>query len=132
MNRPWMRAVLVAGPLALAGAVLFWFDPSQGGFYPVCFFHRTTGLLCPGCGGLRALHQLLHGHLFTAFRYNPLLILCLPFGLWFGGRYAARKLKGQPVDLAIRPFWLWLFLAAALLLSLWRNLPGAPLALRPP
>ena len=35
-------------PAAVAGLVLFCFDPSRYHFYPVCFFHKTTGLLCAG------------------------------------------------------------------------------------
>ena len=38
----------------------------------------VTGLLCPGCGTLRGLHQLLHGHLAAAFRLNPVMVLSLP------------------------------------------------------
>jgi hypothetical protein len=118
--------------LALAsGVVLFVFNPGQFSFYPVCWFYRTTGLLCPGCGSLRALHQLLHGHLATAFRFNPLLIFCLPFVGWVAARYAWRRMRQQPGSLAIRPVWFWLFLAGAVIFSVWRNLPGTPFATLP-
>jgi hypothetical protein len=111
------------------GAVLFFFNPSQFGFYPFCLFHRTTGLLCPGCGSLRALHQLLHGHLAAAFRFNPLLVLSLPFCAWLGARYALRRMRQQPARLNVRPIWLWLVLAVALAFSVWRNIPGTLFAL---
>jgi hypothetical protein len=121
---------MVLGLLALAGSgvVLFVFNPSQFSFYPVCWFYRTTGLLCPGCGSLRALHQLLHGHVVTAFRFNPLLIFCLPYAGWFAAGYSWRRMKQQPGSLTIRPIWLWGFLAVAVVFSVWRNLPGIPLA----
>ena len=32
----------------------------------------------------------------------------------------------QPVSVGVRPVWLWLALAAALAVSVLRNLPGAP------
>src|SRR5260221_9010819 len=83
---------LLVGIIALAAGVLFFFDPAEHAFYPVCFFHRTTGLLCPGCGSLRAVHQLSHGHLAAAFRVKPLLVVCLPFLAWCGGRFPARKI----------------------------------------
>jgi hypothetical protein len=116
----------------LAAVVLFCFDPRQYHFYPVCFFHKTTGLLCPGCGALRALHQLLHGHLATALRFNPVLIVSLPFLCWFGARLALQKGQHQPPSLGLRPGWLWLMLAAVLVVSILRNLPGAPFALLRP
>ena len=115
-----------------AGLVLFWFDPRQYHFYPVCFFHKTTGLLCPGCGGLRALHQLLHGHLETAFRFNPVLAASLPILAWFGAKYCWQKARNAPVSLGLRPVWLWVMLAVVVVVSVLRNLPGAPFGLLRP
>lgn len=115
---------LGAGLTVLGGAVLYGFEPGRYGIYPVCLFHQTTGLLCPGCGSLRALHQLLHGHLAAAFHLNPLLVVSLPPGLWFGAAVVRRKARGQPVSFAVRPLWVWLFLAVTLVFSVCRNLPG--------
>src|SRR5208283_1274662 len=56
-------AAAAALAAAVAAAVLFVFDPATAGFYPVCALHEMTGLQCPGCGGLRAMHQVFHGHL---------------------------------------------------------------------
>jgi hypothetical protein len=164
--------------VAMGGAILFCFDPNGGGFYPVCLFHQATGLLCPGCGSLRAMHQLLHGHVLAAFEFNPLLLLCLPAAAWYAARYAltarrVAKVSGarpswdaattkpqrlrcssaqnypciadpeerrppllrlpmpERPPLPIRPLWLWLFLGTALAFSVWRNLPGFPIAMPP-
>ena len=117
---------------AVAGLVLFCFDPRQYHFYPVCFFHKTTGLLCPGCGALRAMHQLLHGQVATAFRFNPVLVVSLPILAWLGTRYVWQKSRNEPASLGLRPLWLWLILAAVLVVSVLRNLPGAPFALLRP
>jgi hypothetical protein len=127
-------ATLVVSALiaAVAGLVLFCFDPRQYHFYPICWFHKTTGLLCPGCGALRGLHQLLHGHLAAAFRFNPMLVVSLPFVLWLGARYGLQKARNQPASLGLRPFWLWLILAAVLVVSVLRNLPGTPFAMLRP
>lgn len=37
---------------------------------PGCFFHRLTGIKCPGCGGTRALQALLGGDAAAALRFN--------------------------------------------------------------
>src|SRR3954447_20165 len=77
---PGAVAKLLLIPAVFIGlAVLYWFNPAQFGFYPRCALYETTGLLCPGCGSLRAIHQLLHGHLAAAFQLNALLVLGLPF-----------------------------------------------------
>jgi len=118
-------------PIAIAGLVLFCFDPRRYHFYPICYFHQTTGLLCAGCGALRSLHQLLHGHWVTAFRFNPLLIISLPFLFWFGAKYAVQKARRRPVSLGLRPSWLWLVLAVSIAFTVLRNLPGIPFAALP-
>lgn len=55
------------------------FDPSHSYFAPKCPFHLLTGLDCPACGNQRALHSLLQGDLWLAFRYNPFLWISLPY-----------------------------------------------------
>ncbi len=54
-------------------------DPIEQGFTPPCLFFLFTGLHCPGCGTLRALHQLLNGNIRDAFWLNPLIFLSIPF-----------------------------------------------------
>ena len=121
--------VLVCGGiLIMAGVVLFCFDPTQYHFYPACILHRTTGLLCPGCGSLRALHQLLHGHLITAFRFNPLLVVALAALAVIGVVY---ELRTQTLQW-LKPRWLWALGIICLAVSIWRNLPGAPALITPP
>jgi len=110
------------------GAILFLFNPAQSGFYPVCLFHQTTGLLCPGCGSLRALHQLLHGHVVAALHFNALLVLSLPVMAWFGCRSIVDNLNHQPADIRIRPVWLWFGLVGLVAFGILRNLPFAQTA----
>jgi hypothetical protein len=117
---------------AVVALVLFCFDPRQYHFYPVCFFHKTTGLLCPGCGALRAMHQLLHGHWAAAFHFNPMLIVSLPLLCCFGARFALQRARKQPLSLGLRPGLLWLILAAMLVVSVLRNLPGTAFAMLRP
>ncbi len=128
-NRSFRLALAAVGTITAAGGMLlFWFDPSRYGFYPICIFHKSTGLLCPGCGSLRAVHQLLHGHVAAAFRLNALLVLALPVALWFSARLAVRKWRNQPLTPAVRPGWLWCALAVTFLFGILRNLPFAQVA----
>jgi len=121
--RRW-RWALLAGAGAGGAAVLFTFDPSRNGFYPLCLFHRVTGWNCPGCGGLRATHQLLHGHLGEAFRLNALVVLAVPALLalaarWLWVRGRGRRIPPKP----LATFWIWALLALMLGFGLTRNLP---------
>jgi Protein of unknown function (DUF2752) len=65
---------LLAGLVGLIAVV----DPHTPGHYPTCPFHAVTGLWCPGCGGLRAVHDLAHGHLVAALHENVLVVLLGP------------------------------------------------------
>jgi hypothetical protein len=73
------------GPLATAAVaaagllVVALVDPNEPGHYPVCPFRALTGLDCPGCGGLRAVHALLQGDVVRAADHNVLLLLVAPF-----------------------------------------------------
>ena len=120
----FFAGTLVAAVVLGSGAVLFFFNPSTHGFYPVCLFHKLTGLNCPGCGGTRAAYQLLHGHFLTALRDNALFILALVALAVRGAWFAARKACHQPATLAVPPKALWAFLAMAVVFGVLRNLPA--------
>lgn len=48
-----------------------------------CIFDTVIGLYCPGCGGTRALVALLHGRIFQALWYHPLI----PYAAVVGGGF---------------------------------------------
>ena len=113
------------GPLLM----LYFFAPTQYSFYPRCLFHALTGLSCPGCGSLRALHHLLHGHWGAAFHYNALLILLLPFLPIALISYLFPVTTGRKLFSAFKSsFWIWLLLGVMVAFSILRNLPFGPLA----
>ena len=118
--------LLVLGSVAALGAaILFWFDPSQYSFYPHCIFHQVTGYLCPGCGGLRAMHQLLHGNLASAWHFNALLVVSLPLLiLWRGVMLWRRHFHGR-VPGQFRLAWLWSGVVVILLFGILRNVSFA-------
>jgi hypothetical protein len=96
--------------------------------------HTSTGLFCPGCGALRSLHQLLHGHLAAALRFNPLLVLSLPFAAFFFLRCARQWAAGRALPpLALRPGWLKLLVGVVIAFTILRNIHYPPFTyLAPP
>ena len=121
------RIVKISIFILAAGAVLllyFLIEPKDGNL-PKCIFHELTGFYCPGCGGQRSLHALLHGHIFTAINYNLLFILLLPLIGYFilvfilGKKYTSSSFIYKPVfSLTI----------AIVVISFWilRNIPVFP------
>jgi len=111
-----------APALAITLGLLFAYNPAHHSFYPFCTFHRVTGWQCPGCGGLRATHHLLHGDIVTAFRFNPLVVMALPivagFVLW---RWQWARGGGPGIRAQAR--WGWAILVVLLVFWVVRNLP---------
>lgn len=50
---------------------------------PPCLFNRLTGLYCPGCGGTRATHALLTGHVMRSIYYHPLVVYTVVCVGWY-------------------------------------------------
>ena len=48
-----------------------------------CPFHELFHIYCPGCGGTRALFELLHGHILTSLYCNPAIFLGLILILYY-------------------------------------------------
>lgn len=116
------RGWLSGAALIVGLAVFYFFNPVEHTFYPTCQFYKLTHLHCPGCGSLRALHQLTHGHVTTAFHSNPLLIVSIPMLAWLG----ISKLRDRSASvLMIQSVVAWTILVIVIVFGILRNLPFA-------
>lgn len=113
---------MVALPVLLGLAVLWHFDPARYGLYPRCTFHEVTGWQCPGCGGLRATHALLHGRWGESWRYNPIPLLALPLLLVSAATLGWYRLRGREVPWNRVSVLVRIAMAALVLFGLLRNL----------
>ena len=118
----WAGAV---GGALIVGLALYFFAPDQHRFYPRCLFHALTGLQCPGCGGLRATHRLLHGDIAGAWHFNPLLVSLAPvLGIW-AVAYGVNQPTGEKLLRLLRkPVVAWGMVAVVVLFAIVRNLRG--------
>ena len=115
--------LIAAGAAAavLASATLN--DPHRPHRLIRCPVKAVTGLDCPGCGGLRMLHDLLHGRLRLATHDNPFLLVA---GLPLGVLMVRTLMRGPEVEPVPTRMATGLG-AAAVGWALIRNLPGWPL-----
>ena len=113
--------------LALGAIYLFIFEPGRSGFFPICPFRFLTGFQCPGCGTTRALHQILHGHIITAFTLNPLFLISIPFILFAFLRYTIIVLRGGVPRQNVLPAP-YIYAIFVIVVSFWifRNTPFYP------
>ena len=89
---PLAVGALVAAATAYVGAV----DPTRPGHYVTCPLLALTGLACPGCGGLRATHDLVHLDLAAAWSMNPLWVVVAPLLVVLWGLWLVRAWRGRP------------------------------------
>jgi hypothetical protein len=117
---------------AAAAAFLYHMNPHTHQVFFPCPFHALTGWYCPACGGLRMVHDLLHGDLTAAAHDNALAIPAVIIaaaawlnwfiGCWRGGRPPVRATTQT-----------WFSPAIIVVMVVWtivRNLPFCA-ALRP-
>ena len=128
-RRPLVRPPLAAAGLALAGtALVAAADPGVPGRYPPCPWLAMTGLYCPLCGGLRAVHELTRLDVAAAVGWNTLAIPLLVLAVWFWVVWVRRAWRGETAPgrwRPIAPAWaVWVVCVLGLAYGVARNLPG--------
>lgn len=133
-RRPaWSSPVAVGAVTVLGTAVLALRSPHVSGSYGFCPFLAATGLWCPACGGLRAVHELAHLDVAAAWAMNPLVVVGVPvlvvaWGLWLAGtvgrtpRSAADRAVPAPRGPRTWPAWALLLVAVGFTVA--RNVPA--------
>ena len=76
-EQPW-RTPLAVGVAATAGTVVLAFVNPNTTHVPLCPLKAITGLDCPFCGSLRAVHSLTRLDLAAALSHNVLFTAAVP------------------------------------------------------
>lgn len=84
---------------AAVAAALVLRDPHESGAWGYCPLLLITGTPCPGCGGLRATHDLLTGDLPGALGANAYAVLTAVLAAIAYAAWLAAAVRGR------RPAW---------------------------
>lgn len=124
-RRPWIAPAATGVGLALAAAYTAWQDPNRSGAFPACPLREVTGWDCPGCGGLRGTHALLHGDLAGALDHNVFLAIAVPIAalLWLRWMLASLGVRVPGLPKVRGKAWLALG-TVVLVFTVLRNIPG--------
>lgn len=100
------------------------------GSYGFCPFNVLTGLACPGCGGLRATHDLTNLDVVAAVSSNLFAVVLLGFLAVTWAYWTAQRWRGHQTALfAFTPVIGYGLLAFMVVFTIVRNTPwGAALA----
>ncbi|MEA5596169.1 DUF2752 domain-containing protein [Rivularia sp. UHCC 0363] len=121
------KVAILSSIIVLAAIILYYFNPAGSQLYPSSPFRALTGLYCPGCGSLRAIHQLLHGHFLAALDLNPLMVLATPYLIYSFISYTSPVILGQKIpQVYVKPALIWLFLKVVFAYWVLRNIPLPP------
>jgi len=131
MGDRWTWAAIITGATGIG--MLAAFDPATSGIFPPCPLHYLTGWYCPGCGSLRAIHQLLHGNLAAAWAMNPLTVIVLPFVAYGLISHALSVFWGRALPQIFLPAkWIYALGVVIVVFGIVRNLPVYPFELLAP
>jgi len=133
LERVWLRRSVLCVAVCVVIALLYAFPPAATRWYPRCLFHYLTGLNCPGCGSLRALHAILHGRVIEAVGCNPLLVAVLSVSVAGGVlRVIAALALKRSVDVRLPSRVNVAIAVAVVLFFVARNVPAYPFTLLSP
>lgn len=100
-------------------------DPYGSGSYLGCPFRALTGWYCPFCGSTRALHDLAHLDVTSAWGMNPVLVVAVPLlvvaWLRWGRRLWDRR---APSRVGVSPRAAAMVMAGLLVFGVLRNVPA--------
>ncbi len=118
------KILLAVLAMSITAFYFFW-NPAENSFLPSCPFKSLMGFYCPGCGGQRAFHAILHGDFAGAFHDNFLIFIIIPITLY---KIILEMNGSASKDVFIlRGKGIWIFLSLLVLFTIVRNVPLYPL-----
>ncbi len=93
-ERRMVGPLATIGGLALATVALHFRDPHAHGSWGLCPSATLFGIDCPGCGGLRGMNDLTNFRIVDAASSNLLLVLAMPFAIFYLARWAVDAWRG--------------------------------------
>lgn len=128
LRLPRLAAPLLTGSLVGAATVAVAIrDPHVAGSWGTCPWLAVTGTFCPGCGGLRAVHDLAHLDVVGALSNNAFVVLAAAVAAVAWVVWLRSALLRRPVDWSrwVTPRVAYWVVGGLLVFSAVRNLPFA-------
>ena len=109
--------------LLLAGLFLFCTGVLNFRIPGGCVFRALTGLYCPGCGGTRAVTEMLHGRLLSSLYYHPAVLPSAVMYVLFMGSHTVAKIwpAGKIKGMRFRFVYLYIFFGLVALSVIMKN-----------
>ena len=89
--------------------------------FAICMTKRIANIDCPGCGGQRAFHQLLHGNFIEAGQLNIFIYFFAPLLAYIFFSFALKPFNINFPDIDISSKGLLITLIIFIVFTLFRN-----------
>jgi hypothetical protein len=124
VNQNLLLILCIPIVLLALGIFYFYIDPTSFAYTPRCPFHALTGFHCPGCGSQRALHLILHGHIWEGIQHNFLIVIAvLLIGYKIYIFFTPTNSNEKSKNLLKHNFTPWIILSLIMTFWILRNLP---------
>lgn len=122
----WAGPALVGAALGAGTVYTAVVDPNTSSAFPQCITKQFTGLDCPMCGGLRAVHALATGDLPAAVDHNAVVVVLLPMLAVLWATTLLRALGHEPPTVRVPTWAPWVAVVVLVVFTVVRNtaLPG--------
>ncbi len=87
-----------------------------------CLFYKITNLKCPGCGITRMLFSILNLKFKSAFFYNPVVFILLPFLVFYIFYHEYIYITKRKNNLKIPDFIYYLIIIILIIFGIVRNI----------
>lgn len=71
-----------------------------------CFIYGKYGIYCAGCGGTRAVMELLNGNIFASIKYHPAVVYSAGLMIYIMFEYIRSIVKKTELVISPVPFYL--------------------------
>lgn len=132
MSKAGRMVILIGVPVVILSLMflVYFHDPNlESRYYLPCFFHKITGLYCPGCGDTRALYAMLHLDFPGMMSNNALFPFLIVLLVWVAGGEYLRLLTGKRIlwiPKRVSPAVLAIAVLVLAAFTILRNLPFYP------
>ena len=102
----YLKKILIFNAALIASVAITWIVlslMSRSGLF-FCIFKVTTGLYCPGCGGTRAVGELLSFHPLKSFKINPIPIILIIYISYYEVSWIQALFAGKTVFIETKQY----------------------------
>lgn len=91
--------------------------------FAICITKQIANIDCPGCGGQRAFHELLHGNFIEAGKLNIFIYFFAPLLAYIFFSFALKPFNINLPDINLTTKGLILSLIILVIFTIFRNFP---------